>query len=279
MKTGVRKLFRTITAGKRSKSLSLPVRDIPVLDITFENKVVLITGASRGIGRQLALAFSKQGAVVVANYHNSKKEALSLEKTVKDNGGQIILEYADISKRKDVKKMSESISRRYGRIDILVNNAGVVTEPADWMSLREDGWKRTIGVNLKGVYECSRCVGKTMLNQKYGKMINISSVVSISGADYAVAYAAAKAGVDNLTKSFAKALSPYVNVNSIAFGRLNLGINSKRDASIHCMMKDNLMQRPGQAEDAINTVFFLASDASGFITGQTLVVDGGGSLR
>ena len=236
----------------------------------FKDKVVLVTGASRGIGAGLALAFAEAGAKVVINYLKSEKEAEQLAKKIKDLGTDFFLVKADVSQRKEVEKMANLVLKKFGRIDFLINNAGIITQNSNWEEITEKDWQKTLLVNLKGVFECSRVIGKIMLKQKYGKIVNISSLRGTFGAPEAIAYAASKAGVENLTKSFAKAFLSFVNVNCLALGRINLGMGY--------LLKEKKDKRIGKIEDVVNRIFFLVSDESKYITGQTLFLDGRGGL-
>lgn len=247
--------------------------------MNFANKIVFVTGASRGIGNALAIAFAEKKAKVVVNYNSSKKEAEKTVKQITDSGGQAIKIKANVSKKKEVDKMVKQIIKKEKKIDILINNAGVV-ESSSWRNLNDKDWQKVIEVNLKGVFECSRAVGLLMLSQKYGKIINISSLRGLLGAEDIIAYGAAKAGVINLTKSFAKALSPNVNVNCIALGRMNIGMSKTANKNkVKKFSKETLVKRIGNIDDIVKAVFFFASQESSFITGQTLIVDGGMSLK
>ena len=247
----------------------------------FKDKVVLITGASHGLGRKLAFEFGKEKASVVINYFQSKKEAEEVKDKLKnDYQIEAIVVRADVSKRGDVEKMLEKILNKFNSIDILINNAGIVLDPASWKEINEINWERTLAVNLKGVFECCRAVGQVMLKQKFGKIINISSLRGILGGAEVIAYAAAKAGVDNLTKSFAKALAPDVNVNGLSLRTINIGMGKLiKKNEIEPLTQKTLSKRIGEIDDVINGVFFLASDKSNYITGQTLVIDGGITLK
>jgi len=239
-------------------------------DYNFKDKIVLITGASRGIGAGLALAFAEKKARIVINFLSSKKEAQILSKKIKNLGTDFLLVKADISHRKEVEKVLDSVLKKFGRIDILINNAGIVTGSSDWRKISEKDWRRTLDVNLKGVFECCRAFGRIMLKQKYGKIVNISSLRGIFGGSEVIAYAASKAGVENLTKSFAKALAPFINVNCLTLGRINLGMG--------CALKNRGDKNVRKIENVVNKIFFLVSDKSKHITGQTLFLDGRKSL-
>jgi 3-oxoacyl-[acyl-carrier protein] reductase len=246
----------------------------------FQNKIILITGAGKGIGRELAIFLSKNNnSRIIINYSKSKNQAVNTVKEISKLGGQAIAIRADISKRNDVLKMVNKTIKRFGRIDILINNAGIV-EANDWKNISDKEWQRVVDVNLKGTFECSRAAGQIMLRQKHGKIINISSLRGILGASDIIAYSTAKAGVINLTKSFAKALAPYVNVNCLVLGRMNIGMNRTDDKKlIKDFAGETLVKRMGSIDDIIASVDFLTSDKSSFITGQTLIVDGGASLK
>lgn len=247
--------------------------------MNFQNKVVLITGSGRGIGASLALAFAQSGASVIVNYFHSKKEAILVVNKIKTLGRKAIAIKADVSKRKDVEFLVNEAIRKFGRIDVLINNAGIV-ESCSWENISEKDWHRTIDINLKGVFECGRIVGQQMLKQKYGKIINIVSLRGFLGAEDIMAYAAAKAGVINLTKSFAKAFAPFVNVNCLCLGPINVGMNQKNNLERNKQLTNQtLIKRLGKIEDVINGVRFLASDKSSFITGHILMVDGGANLK
>jgi 3-oxoacyl-[acyl-carrier protein] reductase len=247
----------------------------------FENKIVLITGASGGIGRGLAAAFGEKEALVVVNYLKSRKEALDVVKRIKESGGQAIAIKADVSKRKDVEKMVEKVLNKFGRIDILINNAGAVFEPAGWQEVSEKSWGKTLAVNLGGVFNCIKEVAPVMLKQKHGKVINIASIAGFIGSSHAPAYSAAKAGVINLTQAFAKELAPHVNVNAVApCWVANTDWHKDKGRGFFKMVKREVpMQRMAEIDDVVNAVLFLASEKASFITGQTLILDGGLSLK
>jgi len=245
----------------------------------FKNKIILITGSARGIGHHLALEFGKLQATIIVNFSKSKTEALNTVTKIEQNGGKAIIIKANVSKIQDVKSMCRQIIKKCGRVDILINNAGAVFEDMDWTKHDHKNWDKTIAVNLTGVFNCILAVAPIMIKQKSGKILNISSLRSILGATDIIAYAAAKAGVNNLTKSYAKILSPYINVNSLVLGKINYGINQITDQkTTKKLFANNLMKRLGNQDDVFNATSFLTSFQSDFITGQTLVVDGGASL-
>jgi len=240
------------------------------VDIHFKDKVVLISGSSRGIGRHLAIEFGKLHAIVIVNYLKSKRKALKIVREINENGGRASAIKADVSKIKEVKTMCQRIMDNHSAIDILINNAGGVFENIDWTKHNSNSWSKTIDVNLTGVFNCIHTIAPIMISQKSGRILNISSLRSMLGATDIVAYAAAKAGANNLTKSYAKILGPNVNVNSLVLGRID------NDNEVPT---ENLIGRSGNYKDVFSTVSFLTSPESDFITGQTLVVDGGASLK
>lgn len=246
----------------------------------FKNLVILITGSSHGIGKVMALNFAKLGAIVIINYHQSKKEAIETLKEITDQGGKAVIIKADISKSKEVRSMVKQIIKSNHRIDILINNAGGVTENSDWTKQTQTDWEKTISLNLTGCFNCLSIIGPIMLKQKFGKIINISSLRSILGAKDLVAYSASKAGVDNLTKSFAKILCPFVTVNCIAPSRMNCGMGKMKNINdVKNSKKTNLLNKLGNPLDVFYAAKFLSSPESDFITGQTLILDGGSSLK
>jgi 3-oxoacyl-[acyl-carrier protein] reductase len=248
------------------------------LKMEFEEKVVLITGASRGLGRELALAFAGQGAVVAAGFHHSKREAESLEKEIKSFGGRVMLVKLDVSRRKDVEKTISRVVKKFGRLDVLVNTAAIALKD-DSLQAKEKDWEQILAINLKGVFECSRAIAEVMLKQKSGKIVNLSSLRGRLGGEAAMAYAASKAGVENLTKSLAKALAPFVNVNAVAPGKIDCGMGKINPREKAYWAKRNLLGRVGQAEEVVNAVLFLSSSRADFITGEILAVDGGAGLK
>lgn len=241
----------------------------------FMDKVVLITGASRGIGRATALLFAKEGAKVVVNYNKSEKEANEVISEIKNTSDGIAIK-CDVSNEEEVKKMIALIVKKFGKIDILVNNAGIVFDvPLFEKTL--DQWNKTLGVNLIGVFLCSKYATPHIKKQKSGAIINISSTngldtLSTESADYD----ASKAGVISLTKNLASELAPNIRVNCIAPGWVNTDIN--KDLSEDYVAEETehiLLKRFGKPEEIGKVVLFLASDDASFITGTTLVVDGG----
>jgi 3-oxoacyl-[acyl-carrier protein] reductase len=246
----------------------------------LKNKVALITGAGRGIGKAIALEFAKEGAKVVVNYLHSEREANEIVEEIKRIGSDAIAIKADVSKFDEVSLMIKKATENFNGIDILVNNAGVITRPGDYENMSEADFNKTIDVNLKGTYNCIKAIIPVMKRQECGRIINIGSVFGFLGAAPVAAYCAAKAGVINLTKSFAKELAPKVLVNCVAPGTIDTEMTRASGEELIKWISENTpLKRIGKPEEIARAVLFLASDDSSFITGHVLVVDGGYSLK
>ncbi|MCD6477919.1 MAG: 3-oxoacyl-ACP reductase FabG [Candidatus Aenigmarchaeota archaeon] len=246
----------------------------------LRNKVAIITGSGRGIGKAIAIEFAREGCVVVVNYLHSEEEAMKTVEEIKQIGSDAFPIKADVSKINDVKMMIEKTLEKFGRVDILVNNAGVITRPGDYKNMSEEDFNKTIDVNLKGVYNCIKAVIPAMKKQGNGRIINIASVFGMLGAAPVAAYCAAKAGVINLTKSFAKELAPEILVNCVAPGTIDTEMTRAGGEELIKWISENTpLKRIGNPQEIGKAVLFLASDDSSFITGHTLVVDGGYSLK
>jgi len=240
----------------------------------LKNKVALITGSSRGIGRATALLFAKEGANIVVNYSKSEKESNKVIDEIKKLGSEAIGIKCDVSNEKQVKKMVEQTIKKFGKIDILVNNAGVVFD-VPFKERTVDQWKRTLDVNLIGVFLCCKYIAPHM--PKGGRIVNISSTNGINSfSPDAMDYDTSKAGVIILTRDLAKELAPNILVNSIAPGWVDTAMN--KDLSKDFVEKETkkiYLKRFAQPEEIAKTILFLASDDASYITGVTLVVDGG----
>ena len=242
----------------------------------FKDKVVLITGASRGIGKATALSFARERAKIIVNYNNAEKEANEVIKEISKIGSEAIAIKCDVSKEEEVKKMFSEGVKKFGKIDILVNNAGIVFDVPLFEKTLEQ-WNKTLEVNLIGVFLCSKYAAPHIKKQKSGVIINISSTngldtLSTESADYD----ASKAGVISLTKNLASELAPNIRVNCIAPGWVNTDINKELPKDYVAEETEHiLMKRFGKPEEIAKSVLFLASDDASFITGTTLVVDGG----
>lgn len=246
------------------------------MDIT--DKVCLVTGGSRGIGRSICLELARSGADVIVNYSSDEKAAAQVVNEIELLGKKAKMYKADVSSFDQVVNMVDNVYNEFGKIDILVNNAGVAKD-ALILRMTEKDWDKVLDVNLKGVFNTSKACAKYMVKQKEGKIINISSIVGIYGNAGQVNYAAAKAGIIGFTKSLAKELgSRGITVNAVAPGFIKTDMTFsllEKDADIG---KNIPLKRVGMPEDVANVVAFLASKKADYITGQVIAVDGGLTL-
>ncbi|MDY6329671.1 MAG: 3-oxoacyl-[acyl-carrier-protein] reductase [Lachnospiraceae bacterium] len=242
----------------------------------LENKTAIVTGSAKGIGKVIATEFARQGAKVVINYCGSKEAALETVEEIKAFGGKAIPYQADISDYEMSKKMMDDIIKEYGKIDILVNNAGITRDNLI-LRMSESEFDDVIRTNLKGTFNCIKHVTKYMLKNKSGKIINISSISGVNGIAGQANYSASKAGIIGLTKSFAKEMSSKgININAIAPGFIETDMTKVlNDKYVEEIVKTIPSKRVGRPEDIAKAALFLASDMSDYITGQTLMVDGG----
>lgn len=242
----------------------------------FENKIVLVTGAGRGIGASIAKRFASEGAEVIVNYSGNDKTAQKTVDEITATGGQAQKYKCSVNDSESVKVMIDEIIKKFGRIDILVNNAGI-TKDGLMLRMTDEDFDRVIDVNLKGTFNCTKYVSKYMLKQKSGKIINISSVVGLSGNAGQINYSASKAGIIGITKSAAKELSSRgITVNAVAPGYVDTDMTKVLSDNIRNEILKNIpLQRMGNVEDISNCVAFLASEDASYITGQVISVDGG----
>jgi len=243
--------------------------------MNFKGKVVLVTGSSRGIGRSIAVKFAKEGASVVINYRSNENEAKAITEIISSYSDCMCIQ-ADVSKEKDVKRMIDTIIERYGHLDILVNNAGIAIDN-DFKDRHVKDWQETLNTNLIGVFLTSKYAGKYMLQNQYGKIINISSTNGIDTIyPYSIDYDASKAGLINMTKNLAIEFAPVINVNAVAPGWVDTGMNDDLSKSyLKSEMEKTLLKRFAEPEEIANVVLFLASDMARYIDGETIRVDGG----
>ena len=244
--------------------------------MNLQGKKALVTGASRGIGREVALELARQGADVAVNYAGSEAKAHEVVREIQALGRESFAIQCDVADSESVTAMFKEVVGQFGRIDILVNNAGI-TKDNLLMRMKEDEWDSVIATNLKGVFLCTKAVTRQMMKQRSGRIINMASIVGVIGNAGQANYVAAKAGVIGLTKSTAKELaSRGITVNAIAPGFISTDMTDKLTED---MQKEMLAQIPlarfGSPEDIAGVAAFLASDASGYMTGQTLHIDGG----
>lgn len=239
-------------------------------------KKALVTGASRGIGREIALELARQGADVAINYAGSEAKAYEVVEEIKALDRDSFAIQCDVSNSESVTSMVKETVDRFGKLDILVNNAGI-TKDNLLMRMKEEEWDDVININLKGVFLCTKAVTRQMMKQRSGRIINISSIVGVSGNPGQANYVAAKSGVIGLTKTTAKELaSRGITVNAIAPGFITTDMTDKLSDEVQNeMLKMIPLAQFGEPKDISNTVIFLASDESRYITGQTIHVDGG----
>ena len=242
----------------------------------FEGKSAIVTGASRGIGREIALLLGKEGARVVVNYSGSKDKADEVVKLITDFGGEAFAVQADVSDADSVKNMVDKTVDTFGRIDILVNNAGITRDNL-LMRMKEDEWDDVININLKGVFLCTKGVTRQMMRQREGRIVNVASIVGVSGNPGQANYVAAKAGVIGFTKTAAKELaSRNINVNAVAPGFITSDMTDALSEEVKNQMISVIpLAKLGKPEDVARTVLFLLSEDAAYITGQTIHVDGG----
>lgn len=242
----------------------------------LQGKIALITGGSRGIGRATAILLAEHGADIIINYAGNKQAADEVCESVKKLGRKVLAIQANVSKSDEVQKMIDDAVKEFGRIDILVNNAGI-TKDGLLMRMKDEDWSSVIDTNLTGVYNCSKAVTKPMMKQKAGSIVNMSSVVGVNGNVGQSNYAASKAGIIGFSKALAKELaSRNIRVNAIAPGFIATDMTTDLSDKVKEEMLKNIpLNSLGTAEDVAQAVLFLASDASKYITGQTLHVDGG----
>ena len=241
-----------------------------------ENKTALVTGASRGIGRAIALELASQGMNVAVNYAGNEAKANSVVEEIKANGGQAIAIKANVSSMEEVQNMIKEVVATFGSIEVLVNNAGITRDNL-LMRMKEEDWDAVIDTNLKGVFNCTKSVTRQMMKQRYGRIVNVASVVGVSGNAGQANYVAAKAGVIGLTKTTAKELaSRNITVNALAPGFIETDMTDELSDEVKSGMKGQIpLGRLGAAEDIAKATKFLVSDDANYITGQTLHIDGG----
>ncbi|NLK95809.1 MAG: 3-oxoacyl-[acyl-carrier-protein] reductase [Clostridiales bacterium] len=242
----------------------------------LNNKVAIVTGAAKGIGKAIAIKLASKGINIVLNYRSSEDEAIKVENEIKTFGVEVLRVKGDISKIEDVENLINSAKEKFGKIDIMVNNAGI-TKDTLLLRMKEEDFDSVIDVNLKGVFNCLKTITPIMVKQRAGKIINLSSVVGIVGNAGQVNYAASKAGVIGMTKSLAKEIGARgITVNAIAPGFIETDMTEVLGEKYKEEVKNGIpLKRLGKPEDVANVVAFLASDDANYITGQVIHVDGG----
>jgi 3-oxoacyl-[acyl-carrier protein] reductase len=249
------------------------------MNIDLSNKVALVTGGARGIGRECSLLLSKAGAKVIINYSRSKEKAEALRDEILHNGHEANIYQADISKPEEVEALFEHIKKGYGRLDILVNNAGIIKDNLLLaMSLSE--WDKVHDVNLRGAFLCIKQAGEMMMANHSGKIINISSIGAIKGGRGQTNYASAKGGLLSFTRACAVELGAKgIQVNAVLPGMIVTEMSERvRKRAGEEILERIPMGRFGEPSDVANLVVFLASDKADYITGQAISVDGGLSI-
>ena len=242
----------------------------------FKEKRVVITGGTKGLGKAIALSFAREGAWVGVNYFSDDKSASSAETELKRLATKFILLKADVSSGSSVRKMINNVLEEWEYVDILVNNAGVIRDKL-LMFLDEKDWDRVLEVNLKGTYLCSRAIIKTMIAQRFGRIINITSPSAITGRAGQTNYSASKGGIISFTKSLSKEMARLgITVNAVCPGIILTPMIENLDQETKSNLLNMIpMGKFGKPEDVANMVLFLASEKAGYITGQILTVDGG----
>ncbi|MCA0148668.1 MULTISPECIES: 3-oxoacyl-[acyl-carrier-protein] reductase [Rossellomorea] len=244
--------------------------------MNLEGKVALVTGASRGIGREIALELAREGCNVAVNYAGSEAKANEVVDEIKSLGREAIAVQCNVSDAEGVQAMVKETIGEFGSIDILVNNAGI-TKDNLLMRMKETEWDDVININLKGVFLCTKAVTRQMMKQRSGRIINISSIVGVSGNPGQANYVAAKSGVIGLTKTTARELAPRgITVNAVAPGFISTDMTDQLPEDVRSeMLKQIPLSRFGAPGDIAKVVTFVASDSASYMTGQTLHIDGG----
>lgn len=242
----------------------------------LDGKIALVTGASKGIGAATALKLAEMGAKIVVNYNTSEQSAEEVAGKIGAMGGEAMTAQADVSQREQVTAMVEKVSETWGDVDILVNNAGVI-EDSLLMRMSDEAWDKVISTNLNGTFYCSRAVLRTMVRNRWGRIINIGSVVGIRGNAGQANYAASKAGIIGFTKSLAKEVATRnITVNTVTPGY----INTDTVDVLPQQLKDRILTwipqgHFGEVDDVAHLVAFIAGEKTKYLTGQVISVDGG----
>ena len=247
-----------------------------VSGVNLEGKVALVTGASRGIGAAIANRLAMAGVKVAINYHTSAEAAAAVMRSIDEAGGTAMLVDGDVSRQSDAENAVKSVVDNWGAIDILVNNAGINRDRL-LLRMKPEDFDAVLDVNLRGAFLCTRYVMPHLIKQRHGRVINMSSVVGLSGNPGQANYAAAKAGLVGFTKAVAREVaSRNVTVNALAPGYITTGMVEDLSDEKRKQILDRIpMGRFGSAEEVAETVVFLSSDGAGYITGQVITIDGG----
>lgn len=242
----------------------------------LKGKNAIVTGGSRGIGKAIALELAQNGANIIINYTSNKEAAEKTVKEIQQLGVKALAICCDVRDADAIKKMIDRIEEDFDTIDILVNNAGITRDNL-LLRMKEEEWEQVMDINLKGVFLCTKAVIRKMIKQKQGRIINISSVVGVTGNAGQANYSASKAGVIGFTKSIAREVSTKgINVNAVAPGFIDTDMTAILSEDIKENLLNNIpLKRFGKPEDVANLVVFLSSDKSNYITGEVINVDGG----
>jgi 3-oxoacyl-[acyl-carrier protein] reductase len=244
----------------------------------LSDKIALVTGSSRGVGRAVALAYAKEGAGVVVNYTSNEKAADEVVEAIQSMGGKAVAVKADVAQKSAAEHLVKTAIDTFGRLDILVNNAGF-TRPSMMLKMTEDQWDQVLGIHLKGAFLCSQAAGRQMKEQQSGKIINVTSVAGIVGTVGQINYSAAKGGIISMTKSIARELARYsicANVISLGIVATDMTEKIRTDEKLkEIYMNRILLKRFAEPDDISPAFVFFASDESNYITGQLICVDGG----
>jgi 3-oxoacyl-[acyl-carrier protein] reductase len=242
----------------------------------FTEKIALITGGSRGIGRMTCLMFARRGATVVVNYAHGAQAAQRVVQEIVSNGGKAMAIQANVAEEKEAAAMIDKVIETFGRLDILVNNAGI-TRDSLLIRMKKADWDEVIGVNLTGAFNCLQAAAKKMVKQRHGVIVNVSSIVGVIGNMGQANYTAAKAGLIGLTKTVAKELaSRNIRVNAVAPGFITTEMTDALTEDLKKKIVERIpMGRFGASEEVAEVISWLASDRSSYITGQVVLVDGG----
>jgi 3-oxoacyl-[acyl-carrier protein] reductase len=242
----------------------------------LENRVALVTGSSRGIGRSVALELARNGAAVAVTYAKEAQAAGAVAQEIRSAGGTAVVAQADVSVPAEAIAMVEAVTRDLGPVDILVNNAGI-TRDSLLLRMKEEDWDRVLSVNLGGVFNCTKVALRSMIKRRQGRIVNVSSIVGLTGNQGQANYSAAKAGIIGFTRSIAREVaSRGITANVVAPGYIDTEMTEglPEDAKER-MMAQIPLGRFGSPDDVARAVLFFASDLSSYVTGQVLVVDGG----
>lgn len=244
----------------------------------IKDKIALVTGSSRGVGRAVALGFAKEGANVVVNYTSNEKAANEVVEAIQSIGSKAVAMKADVAQKSDAENLVNKAIETFGRLDILVNNAGF-TRPAMMIKMAEEQWDEVVDIHLKGAFLCSQAAALQMKEQNSGKIINVTSVAGLVGTVGQINYSAAKGGIISMTKSIARELARYnvcANVISLGIVATDMTEKIRSDEKLkEIYMNRILLKRFAEPDDISPAFVFFASDESNYITGQLLCVDGG----